>query len=302
MRPVNNIFHNQSRLSKLHDAFAAADREAVEEIISSRANNMRLHTLLQDKNTVWTELKKEVVFRVSTGKEDVVVKIFPAGYAFPFHELGGNLLATGLLTQSPFFVRTLDIGRNVDEDYVLVMEYLPEDTSSIDMTDPVNMYNLFYQTAYACVEIEKAGRLQHFDLRYDNIMIRKLPESRDLFRNGIKSSFVIKVGDFGQCEFDFGDERPMNEDIPREARYQKKWGLYPTTYTGYDFQYFLSTLTPIMEEHHSSFYYIHQMALSFLEPIAFTNAQYRPKIITHRTPTEVLFFLKREVIPTLGIV
>ncbi len=34
---------------------------------------------------------------------------------------------------------------------------------------------------------------------YDNIMVKLLPEPKDLFKNGILSEFVVKIGDFGQA-------------------------------------------------------------------------------------------------------
>ena len=39
----------------------------------------------------------------------------------------------------------------------------------------------------------------------------------------------------------------MNEDIPRDDKDSKKWGLYPRHYNGYDMQYFLGTLEPVLE-------------------------------------------------------
>jgi hypothetical protein len=47
----------------------------------------------------------------------------------------------------------------------------------------------------------------------------------------------MKVGDWGQCEFDIGggeaqaQERPVNDDIPREEEYNRKWGNYPADYS-----------------------------------------------------------------------
>lgn len=297
VRPVDSVFRNQDRLDRMRAALDAGDREIMEEVAASRTDNSRLHRLLNAKNARWTELKEAVVYKVTNGEEEVVVKVFTT---FPFHEIGGNLLATGLLETCPFFVRTLDIGQSMTGNYLIVMECLPDETSSINLEDPIHMYNLFYQTAYACAQMEKASGLQHFDLRYDNIMMRTLSEPKDLFGNGIKSTFVIKVGDFGQCEFDFGNGRPRNPDVPRAITEQKKWGLYPTTYTGYDFQYFLATLTVMMEKY-QNFYYIHKMAITYLEPVAFTPAQYRPEVITKRRPIDILSFLKREITPTLGI-
>lgn len=296
-RPIDSVFRNPKRLDAIRAALDAGDEQAMRERIASRTENARLLRLLNAKDMRWIELKEDVVYRVVGREEEVVVKIFGM---FPFHEIGGNLLATGLLDTCPFFVRTLDIGRDMAGKYLIIMESLPEETSSLALDEPINMYNLFYQTAYACAQMEKAGGLQHFDLRLDNIMMRRLSEPKDLFHNGIKTDFVIKIGDFGQCEFDIAGNRPRNPDVPRNIMDQKRWGVYPTVYTGYDFQYFLSTLTPVLEEY-QSFYYIHQMAVTYLEPIASTAAQDRPEIITRRRPTDILAFLKREITPTLGI-
>lgn len=297
--PINSVFRNTWRITELQEAFRAGDRTAMERIIDCASENRRLSRLLGSPEH-HEEIKEGVVYKVNRGQESVIIKIFSANQGLPFQEMGGNLIATRLLETCPFFVRMLDMGRYHDEDYVLVMECLDEDTSTIDMDDPINMYNLFYQTAYACAEMEKSAGLQHFDLRFDNIMIRRLAEPKDLFRNGIMSTFVIKVGDFGQCEFDFGGKRSLNDDIPREDKFKKKWGVYPTSYSGYDFQYFLSTLTPVLDNH-LSFYYIYSMAKSFLEPMTFTMAQSRPEVITKKSPKDVLCFLKRDVSPTLGM-
>ena len=110
---------------------------------------------------------------------------------------------------------------------------------------------------------KSCGQLQHFDLRYDNIRIKMLNKKKDFFNNNIKTNFLIKIGDWGQCEFDFGFglrkdvdhqdadavvvDRIVNEDVPREEQYVAKWGEYPLHYSNYDFQYFLSTLTPVLD-------------------------------------------------------
>lgn len=47
-------------------------------------------------------------------------------------------------------------------------------------------------------------------------------------------------------------------------------------YTGYDFQYFLGTLTPVLDSLHGlPYYHVYTMALDFLKPCAFTQAQDR---------------------------
>ncbi len=46
--------------------------------------------------------------------------------------------------------------------------------------------------------------------------------------------------------------------------------------TGYDFQYFLGTLTPVLDSLHGlAFYHVYTLALAFLQPCAFTAAQDR---------------------------
>ncbi|KAM3567382.1 hypothetical protein VYU27_010473, partial [Nannochloropsis oceanica] len=71
-------------------------------------------------------------------------------------------------------------------------------------------------------------------------------------------------------------------------------------FPGYDIQYFLGTLTPVLTSLHGlAFYYIYGLTLAFLQPCAFTSAQDRPTQITTRMPVDVLRFLKDEVAPTL---
>jgi len=298
-KSVDSVFRNQERLDVLYEAFQKGDQKAIREFVSNREDNSKLQKKIRHKDAKWDELKEDTVFKVTYLDEIVVVKLFPIEEDFPFHEICGNIVATKALEISPFFVRTLDIGKS-DKNYILVMEYLCTDTEGIDLDDPANMYNFFYQTAYALVELEKICELVHFDLRYDNIMIKQLVEPRDLFKNGINSSFIVKIGDFGQCEFKFGKDRPVNPDIPREPEYRKKWGFYPSVFSGYDFQYLLATLTPVLNNLQGiSYYYIYSMLLNFIEPIQCTNAQYRPEIMTVKTPMDILKFLKFKVAPTL---
>lgn len=130
------------------------------------------------KDIEWIELKEDIVYRLSTPTENVVIKIFSNDYDYPLAEICGNIVATHLLQVIPFFVRTLDIGKR-DDQVVIIMEYLQSDTETIDLESPVNLYNFFYQTAYALAELEKLCHLVHFDLRYDNIMVKMLPQPRD---------------------------------------------------------------------------------------------------------------------------
>lgn len=252
--------------------------------------------------------------------EQCVLKVFDED-TFPFHEICGNVLATKLAeTAGPFFVKCLDVGQytgSTDNSYYILMEYFEEDTDHIDIDEPINMYNLFYQVNYAIHHLSQpsTGQLQHFDLRYDNIRIKMLPKPRDFFNNGVKSNFLIKVGDWGQCEFNWGTgavetesgggekevravTRPVNDSVPREAEYTAKWGEYPLTYSHYDFQYFLSTLTPVLDNLQGlSYYYIYGMMLDYMQPVTFTKAQDRPVVITEKSSQQLLMFLKKEILP-----
>lgn len=164
------------------------------------------------------------------------------------------------------------------------------------------MYNMFYQVAYATHQLSTACQLQHFDMRFDNIRVKQLPNNKDFFRNGIKSNFIVKIGDWGQCEFNFGNCRSINNNVPREATYREKWGLYPEEYSNYDFQYFISTLTPTLDSLHGiSFYYIYNMIIDFLQPISFTTAQDRPEVITTKSPAQIISFLKGHVLPSVSL-
>lgn len=272
-------------------------------------------------------MQDDVVFRLAVPgqSEQCVLKVFDED-SFPFHEICGNVLATKLAeTAGPFFVRCLDVGQytgSTDNSYFILMEYFEDDTDNIDIDEPINMYNLCYQVNYAVhhLSLLKSGQLQHFDLRYDNIRVKVLPKPRDFFKNGVKSQFLIKVGDWGQCEFNWGGgaggeggggeaggmpavTRPANASVPREAEYAAKWGVYPTTYCNYDFQYFLSTLTPVLDNLHGlSYYYMYGMLLDHMQPVSFTEAQDRPVIITEKTSQEMLMFLKRDVLPGVELI
>lgn len=256
----------------------------------------------------------DVVFRLAVPgqSEQCVLKVFEED-EFPFQEICGNVLATKLSeTAGPFFVKCLDVGQytgSTDNSYYILMEYFEEDTDNIDIDEPISMYNLFYQVNYAVHHMsqETSGQLQHFDLRYDNIRIKMLPKNRDFFQNGVKTNFLIKVGDWGQCEFNwgFGNKkaeavvtRPVNASVPREAEYTAKWGEYPDTYCFYDFQYFLSTLTPVLDNLHGlSYYYMYNMMLEFMQPVSFTSAQDRPIIITEKSPQAMLAYMKSTILP-----
>lgn len=299
-KPTESSFRNKDRLDKLFMAFQEGDQLRMHQIINDAAYNLMLNKKINDKATDWTELKDDVVYKLSTPTENVVIKIFDNDYEYPLPEICGNIVATKLLEVIPFFVRTLDIGMR-DGQVVIIMEYIQTDSEAIDLECPVNMYNFFYQTAYALAELEKLCYLVHFDLRYDNIMVKMLPKPRDFFKNGLESSFIIKIGDFGQCEMDFGkDQRLVNLDVPRKEKYLNKWGCYPKDFSGYDFQYLLSSLTPILDNAQGvSYYYIYGMLLDYLQPVQFTKAQDRPLVITSKLPKDILMYLKQVVSKTL---
>jgi hypothetical protein len=301
-----NPFRNQKRIDALHDAIINGDRSLLESIVEDRAVNSQISRKLKGKTTTWEEVVEDMVYRVDEvgSGEKCAIKLFDD---LPFHELCGNVLATKLMDSvGPFFVRCYDVGRFTDTaaSFFILLEYVAEDTESIDLNEPIHMYNLFYQVAYASHHLSTACQLQHFDMRFDNIRVKILPQNKDLFNNGVKTSFVVKIGDWGQCEFGFGEEsnRPLNTEIPREEEYAPKWGVYPREYSNYDFQYFMSTLTPVLDNLHGlNFYYIYNMVMQYLEPVSFTSAQDRPIIITARTPLEIVGFLKKAVLPSVGL-
>lgn len=169
----------------------------------------------------------------------------------------------------------------------------------IDLGEPIDMYNMFYQVAYATHHLSTASQLQHFDMRFDNIRVKQFSTPKDFFRNGVKSNFLVKIGDWGQCEFIFGETRLVNESVPRDPNFREKWGSFPMQYSNYDFQYFLSTLTPVLDSLHGlSFYYIYNMTMDYMQPISFTSAQDRPETITDKTPAQIITFLKSNVLHT----
>ena len=91
----------------------------------------------------------------------------------------------------------------------------------------------------------------------------------------MKTDFVVKIGDWGLCEFDFGGKRcRINEDIPRDDKDSKKWGLYPRNYNGYDMQYFLGTLEPVLENIQGlSYYYVFNMVRDSINPCTYSTSQ-----------------------------
>lgn len=300
-------------MQRLHDHISTGDRDAFDAVIHDRKENAQVYKKIKGKGVVWEDLKDEVVYRLAVPgqAEQCVLKLFPPD-EFPFHEICGNIIATKLAESAgPFFVKCFDVGQFTDPNdnrYFLLMEYFEEDTDSVDIDEPIHMYNLFYQVNYVAHHLSLASsfELQHFDLRYDNIRIKTLPKQRDFFQNGVKTTFAIKVGDWGQCEFNWGQgdamQRISNPDVPRESEYAAKWGMYPVNYSNYDFQYFLSTLTPVLDNLHGlSFYYIYTMVMDYLQPVSFTDAQDRPVVITEKTAKMVLSFMKTQVLPSVEL-
>ncbi|GAB5037865.1 protein catalytic domain protein [Nannochloropsis oceanica] len=220
-------FRNEVRMQKLLHAFRRGDRVAMEEHISSRAENSKLHRKLRGKDAVWEELKEGVVYKVVTEGEAVVAKFFDD---YPFHEICGNVVGTSLLGQVAFGVE----------------------------------------------QLRRTAGLQHFDLRYDNIMVKVLPEPKDLFKNGILSSFVIKIGDFGQCEFDFPPHPTSSSASSSSSSAAKAIAVPPPT-----------PPPPAAA------------AVAAVGSKRKQSAQDRPTQITTRMPVDVLRFLKDEVAPTL---
>lgn len=304
-KQVGGVFRNSARIDQLHGAILSGDRQKLESVVNDRPMNSQASKKLKAKGVSWeTLLEDSAVYHVHEpdSGEHVVVKLF---VDLPFHELCGNVIAAKLIeTTGPFFVRCFDVGRFTDTDanYFIILEYVPDDPEDLDLGEPIQMYNLFYQIAYATHHLSTASQLQHFDMRFDNIRIKQLPENKDFFRNGVKTNFLAKIGDWGQCEFNFGEIRPVNEDVPREEGDREKWGNFPSHYSNYDFQYFLSTLTPTLDSLHGlSYYYVYNMLLEYMQPISFTAAQDRPIEITAKSPYQIIAFLKNHVLPTVTL-
>ena len=68
-------------------------------------------------------------------------------------------------------------------------------------------FHMLFQISFACQQLKKAANLLHFDVRFDNVFVQSLDEPKDFFGHGLKSDFVVKIGDWGLCEFDFGGKR-----------------------------------------------------------------------------------------------
>jgi len=92
----------------------------------------------------------------------------------------------------------------------------------------------------------------------------------------------------------------VNEDIPRDDKDSKKWGLYPRHYNGYDMQYFLGTLEPVLENIQGlSYYYVFNMVRESIDPCTYSNSQFRPLEVTESTPLDIMKFMKSNVLPTI---
>jgi len=302
-----NSFDNEVRMSLLWEAFQKGDEDKMKEIIHERAHNSRLHKLLKTKNIQRLELKEDVVEKLTmpdTGDE-VVVKKFDAD-EFPFHEICGNVVSWHLLQKYPFFCKILDIGQSITGtgEYLLVFEALEGDLEEVvDKDNHRSMFHMLFQISFACQQLKKAANLLHFDVRFDNVFVQSLDEPKDFFGHGLKTDFVIKIGDWGLCEFDFGGKRcRVNEDIPRDDKESKKWGLFPREYNGYDMQYFLGTLEPVLENVQGlSYYYVFNMVRESIDPCTYSNSQFRPLEVTESTPLDIMKFMKSNVLPTIEI-
>ena len=115
-----------------------------------------------------------------------------------------------LLQKYPFFCKILDIGQSISGtgEYLLVFEALEGDLEEVvDKDNHRSMFHMLFQISFACQQLKKAANLLHFDVRFDNVFVQSLDEPKDFFGNGLKTDFVIKIGDWGLCEFDFGGKR-----------------------------------------------------------------------------------------------
>jgi len=299
-----NSFDNEERMSLLWDAFQKGSEEQMKEIIKERSHNSRLHKLLKTKNIQRVELKEDVVEKLTmpdTGDE-VVVKTFDED-EFPFHEICGNIISRHLLQKYPFFCKILDIGQSISTgEYLLIFEALEGDLEDcVDCDDHQSMFNMLFQLSFACQQLKKAANLLHFDLRFDNVLVQTLDEPKDFFGHGMKTNFVVKIGDWGLCEFDFGGKRcRINEEIPRDDKDSKKWGLYPRNYNGYDMQYFLGTLEPVLDSIQGmSYYYVFNMVRDSINPCTYSTSQDRPVEVTESTPMDIMKFMKSNILPTV---
>ena len=188
----------------------------------------------------------------------------------------------GLLFE--FFCKILDIGQSISTgEWLLVFEALEGDLEdSVDCDNHQTMFHMLFQLSFACQQLKKAANLLHFDLRFDNVFVETLDEPKDFFGHGMKTEFIVKIGDWGLCEFDFGGKRcRINEEIPREDKENKKWGLFPRDWNGYDMQYFLGTLEPVLDSIQGmSYYFVYNMIREFINPCTFSPSQVK-NILTY---------------------
>jgi len=297
-------FDNVERMTLLWEAFEKGNEEKMKEIIKERSYNSKLHKLLKTKNIQRVELKEDVVEKLTmpdTGDE-VVVKTFDAD-EFPFHEICGNIISRHLLKKFPFFCKILDIGQSISTgEYLLIFEALEGDLEdSVDCDNHQSMFHMLFQLSFACQQLKKAANLLHFDLRFDNVFVETLDEPKDFFGHGMKTDFIVKIGDWGLCEFDFGGKRcRINEEIPRDDKENKKWGLFPRNYNGYDMQYFLGTLGPVLDRKEGqSYYYVFNMVRDLINPCTYSTSQDRPVEVTESSPMDICKFMKSNVLPSV---
>ena len=145
---IGGQFRNSPRIDHLHLAILDGNRERMEGVINDRTMNAQASKRLKGKGAVWETLLEDSVWQVTDptlSSEPVVVKLFDE---MPFHEIGGNILATKLIeTVGPFFVRCLDVGRFVDTagNFFIVMEYVPDDPEGVlcNVTDITIIIILF---------------------------------------------------------------------------------------------------------------------------------------------------------------
>lgn len=160
-----------------------------------------------------------------------------------------------------------------DKHMYLFFEYIREGTVHDYLNNAAltkrQLIRLFIACMKAIKELHSSKYgITHFDLRPDNMFIEIVSNWVDDDFDGEPDTIIettkeldndddynVRIGDFGLSELSLSNKRMNNKNLPRPAKYKKKWGIYPTNQTNsYDILYFLVTVQDNLHDIHKSNY------------------------------------------------
>jgi serine/threonine protein kinase len=303
-------FVNEERLSALLGLIQKRSHSSLRELKESMVKTLKAKNKAVHKDLMATRLVQDFSENVyeaqlSSG-ESIVVKHCAwdddnIDDFSEFNELAANIAVVGF--SSPNFVKMLDCFIIKDTLHLLFPKLEGDIETLPDLGEPDVMWDIFYQLARALCDLQAEAEIVHFDIRSDNILVETLDEPQVLFADfPYKSKYLLKLADLGLAEMTFHIKgkpaRVRSSEIDRDD--VSIWGTWPLTFCpGYDFQYFLYSMIPVLQTiGFLDQFYVHAASLAFVEEgldlvgEANRTEEWRPHEVSKKTALETRHFLE----------